>query len=87
MTGTEPPADDPPSSGVGPAETPDGYHMCPGCGHHTSAYAGGCTVFVPLDDQDGMPFRYCGCDCRKVITGKSLIDVVAEALWGKDSGS
>jgi len=56
--------------------TPDGYDMCPSCGHHTSAFAGSCTVMVPLFNQAGdlVSIDYCGCDCYKALHGRSLLD-------------
>lgn len=58
-------------------QTPDGYHICPGCGHHTSAFAGRCTLIDP------QTLAYCGCDCYKAIHGESLHDKIARSLWEK----
>jgi hypothetical protein len=62
----------------GPTKTPDGYDMCPECGHHTSAAVGGhCTALVPLfadGEFDGV--RYCNCDCYKALHGVSLMDKI-----------
>jgi hypothetical protein len=53
--------------------TPDGYEICPACGHHTSAaVAGICTVMVP--DNGTLP--YCNCDCYKAIHGVSLFEKI-----------
>jgi hypothetical protein len=57
--------------------TPDGYDMCPSCGHHTSACVGGCCTAFVLGS-GGMP-EYCRCDCYKVLHGVSLF----EQTWGK----
>jgi len=70
-------------------ETPDGYRMCPRCGHHTSAFCGACTVIVPVPGafgDDGFPnaFGYCGCDCMEATEGRSLADVIAEAVRGRE---
>jgi len=54
----------------------DGYALCPGCGHHTSAYCGSCTVMVKLGDS----VVYCGCDCAVALGGPSLADVIAGLL-------
>ena len=54
--------------------TPDGYDMCPECGHHTSAcVAGRCSVFV-LDTDGGI--GYCMCDCWKELHGRSLMEEI-----------
>lgn len=67
--------------------TPDGYAVCPACGHHTSAYCGGCTVIIPEFDADGKPagLGYCGCDCIVKLGGKSLFDTIAEILNGREA--
>lgn len=59
------------------------HRMCPVCNHHTSQAIGGkCTVFVP-GPPDGPLAVYCDCDCYKVLTGKSLMEKIAESFWGK----
>lgn len=69
-----------------PTVAPDGYDICPECGHHTSAaVAGHCTVIIPTvageDEQGaGYAFRYCNCDCYLALHGESLIDVIARSL-------
>lgn len=60
--------------------------VCPVCGHHTSQAVGGvCTVFVPGTDPDGPPAEFCGCDCYKAATGRTMLDAFAEAMWGSAS--
>jgi hypothetical protein len=60
--------------------TPDGYEICPACGHHTSAaVAGHCTVIVPEFSGDNWTLPYCNCDCYKAIHGISL----SEKIFGK----
>lgn len=72
-----------------PAETPDGYHICPECGHHTSSAQGGhCTVIIPTADGEdekaaGYAFRYCNCDCYLALHGETLQDVIARSLRGE----
>lgn len=68
---------------------PDGYAICPACGHHTSAaVAGHCTVIVPTaggEDEHaaGYTFRYCNCDCYLAIHGVTLQEVIAGYLRGE----
>jgi len=65
--------------------TPDGYDLCPRCGHHTSAcVAGQCTVVVPYPEGDprGMA-GYCGCNCYEALHGESFHDMIIKALWGE----
>lgn len=58
--------------------TPDGYNVCPECGHHTSAFCGSCTVIVPSFSAAGDLVRlgYCGCDCYRALYGVSLTDKI-----------
>ncbi len=62
-----------------PLRAPDGYAICPECGHHTSAaVAGRCTVFIPnphAGPQEPLA-RYCDCDCYKALHGISLMDKI-----------
>lgn len=36
----------------------DPYGSCPDCGHHLSAFSGGCTAIKSVE-----PFEYCDHDC------------------------
>ena len=57
------------------AKTPDGYDMCPECGHNTSAcLAGICTVIIPAKMIAGDLMPYCNCDCYRALHGISLMD-------------
>lgn len=60
------------------AYAPDGYAVCPSCGHHTSAFCGSCTFMIPVVDGDGyiVGVTYCGCDCIVALGGKSLQETV-----------
>lgn len=67
--------------------TPDGYHVCPECGHHTSAaVAGCCTVILPVFSGGGDLVRlgYCGCDCYKALHGVSLMEKIVISTRGQD---
>jgi hypothetical protein len=67
--------------------TPDGYDMCPECGHHTSAFCGSCTVMMPVFNERGAFLRleYCGCDCYKALHGVPLLEKVSSS--GQDGRS
>jgi hypothetical protein len=62
--------------------SPDGYDICPACGHNTcQAVAGICTVMRPeyFFTFSGSP--YCNCDCYKAIHGISLTEEILQLAW------
>lgn len=56
---TRPSPEPPAPQDYATAERPIG--ICRGCGHHTSAFCGACTVLVPHPEA---VLAYCGHDCR-----------------------
>lgn len=62
-------------------QAPDGYAICPECGHHTSAcVAGRCTVMEPVIVGDLYRILTCNHDCYTTLHGHSLDEEIAQTL-------